>query len=267
MPASAPRDTGAGSGDGPHAAPAGRRSRVWGILLPTVLLIAGMLFATSARTSSGYDLRGGRVDELQQLISARTGAVESAQRRAADLQDQIDQATQNRAQSDSRLRDPQARADALRNPVGLLAVVGPGITVHMDDAPRDADGSLPEGAGVSDVVVHQQDVQAVVNALWAGGAEAMTLMGERVISTSAVRCVGNTLLLHGRTYSPPFVITAIGDTSRMQTSLNSSPGVALFRTAATRFGLGYRVTVEAGEVRLPAYRGPTSMSYATRPSQ
>jgi uncharacterized protein YlxW (UPF0749 family) len=226
-----------------------------------------MLFATSAKTSSGYDLRGGRVNELQQLISARTGAVDSARRRAADLQSQIDEATKSRAQTDARVRGPQAEADALRQPVGLLAVSGPGITVQMDDAPRNAEGSLPAGAGVDDVVVHQQDVQAVVNALWAGGAEAMTIMGERVISTSAVRCVGNTLLLHDRKFSPPFVITAIGDPSLMQRSLSNSPGVGLFQQATQRFGLGYRVTVEAGDVRLPAYRGPTSMTHATRPSR
>jgi len=237
------------------------------VLLPTVLLLAGMLFATSANTSSGYDLRGGRVNELQQLISARTGAVESAQRRAAELQAQIDEATESRAKTDARLQGPRAAADGLKDPAGLVAVTGPAMTVQMDDAPRDAHGSLPAGAGVDDVVVHQQDVQAVVNALWAGGAEAMTIMGERVIATSAVRCVGNTLLLHGRTFSPPFVITAVGDTTRMQQSLNSSPGVGLFREAALRFGLGYRVTAEAGEVRLPAYRGPTSMKYATIPNR
>ena len=64
---------------------------------------------------------------------------------------------------------------------------------------------------VDDVVVHQQDVQGVVNALWRGGAEAMMVMDQRIISTSAVRCVGNTLILQGRVYSPPFTVTATGD--------------------------------------------------------
>ena len=66
----------------------------------------------------------------------------------------------------------------------------------LDDAPRRA--SLPGTAKPDDLVVHQQDVQAVVNALWHGGAEAMHAQDQRVISTSAVRCVGNTLILQGR---------------------------------------------------------------------
>ena len=53
-----------------------------------------------------------------------------------------------------------------------------------------------------DLVVHQQDVQSVVNALWAGGAEAMMIMDQRVVNTSAVRCIGNTLLLQGRRTRP-----------------------------------------------------------------
>ena len=85
----------------------------------------------------------------------------------------------------------------------------------LADAPRSADRVLPEDASPDDLVVHQQDVQAVVNALWPGGAEAMQIMDQRVITTSAVRCVGNTLILQGRVYSPPFQITAIGDPQRL----------------------------------------------------
>ena len=86
----------------------------------------------------------------------------------------------------------------------------------MSDAPRDADGNYPAGVDPDDLVIHQQDVQSVVNAMWAGGAEAMMIMDQRVLTTSAVRCIGNTLLLQGRTYSPPFVVTAIGDAEGMR---------------------------------------------------
>lgn len=58
-------------------------------------------------------------------------------------------------------------------------------------------GRLPD-----DLVVHQQDIQAVLNALWSAGAEAVQMQDQRISATSAPRCVGNTLLLDGRTYSP-----------------------------------------------------------------
>ena len=121
--------------------------------------------------------------------------------------------------------------------------------------------TLPAGVNADDLVVHQQDVQAAVNALWAGGAEAMSIMGVRVISTSAVRCVGNTLLLGGRVYSPPFVVTAIGDPGRLGDALGRSPAVRAFEEASADFGLVYQVKPE-GDVTLPAYDGSTSLQYA-----
>src|SRR4029077_21214912 len=93
------------------------------------------------------------------------------------------------AGSDGGVAAQQQRADSTRAAAGFTAVHGPGLAVALHDAPRQPDGGLPAGARPDDVVVHQQDVQSVVNALWAGGAEAMTIMGIRVISTSAVRCV------------------------------------------------------------------------------
>ena len=96
--------------------------------------------------------------------------------------------------------------------VGLTAVIGPAVTVTLDDAPSSvaANGIEPDL-----LVVHQQDIQAVVNALWSGGAEAMTIQGQRVISTTAVKCVGNTVVLHGIPYSPPYDVVAIGDQARL----------------------------------------------------
>jgi len=222
------------------------------------MLAAGVLFATSAGASGGTDLRSGRRVQLSQLIAERDAEVRAAEERAARLRSAVDQGTRARSRQDGRVTEAQAAADALARPVGLTAVRGPAVTVRLDDATLGPGGELPDGATVDDVVVHQQDVQAVVNALWAGGAEAMTIMGERVIATGAVRCVGNTLLLYGRRYSPPFVVTAIGPVDRMRASLAADPGVRAFRQAARDFGVGYSVE-QAPDVRLPGYRGQVSL--------
>jgi len=130
----------------------------------------------------------------------------------------------------------------------------------LDDAPDDALAAA--GKDVSELLVHQQDIQAVANALWAGGAEAMTLMGQRVISTSAVRCVGNTVVLHGRVYSPPFVVSAIGAVPALKMALDQEPGVEFFRTFVDKYGLGYSVST-ARRLRLPAYDGPLELPHVT----
>jgi len=240
----------------------GRRNRRWSVLVPVIAALAGLLFTTTARTAAGTALRDDRRPELTRVIGERKAQVADENTRAADLQREIDSTTAAEAGSDARIAEQQQRADATRTAAGMTALHGPGVQVVLDDAPRRPDGSLPAGARPDDVVVHQQDVQSVVNALWAGGAEAMVIMGIRVISTSAVRCVGNTLLLHGRVFSPPFRIQAIGSPTRMRSALDADPGVRAFRDAATAFKLGYSVQNQ-DDVVAPAYSGSVTLDHAT----
>ena len=138
---------------------------------------------------------------------------------------------------------------------------GSALEVVLDDAHRTAD-SLPDGVTADDIVVHQQDVQAVVNALWASGAEAMMIQDQRVISTSAVRCVGNTLILQGRVYAPPYRITAIGDTDRMQRGLDGDAAISIYKDYVDAFGLGWSVKTP-GTVEFPAYSGSVDFQFAS----
>lgn len=240
------------------------RRRGWSSIVPLVLFAAGLLFATTATTARGTQLRQDRTVQLNQLIQQRNSDVASGERQARTLRGRVEADTRAQASSDARVRRQQDRADASKAAAGLTAVHGPGLTVTLNDAPRSASRNLPAGATVDDVVVHQQDVQSVVNALWAGGAEAMSIMNIRVVSTSAVRCVGNTLLLQGQVFSPPFTVTAIGDRTRMVAALDAAPGVQAFRQAVADFGLGYKAEQEA-DVKVPAYDGSVSLQDARVP--
>jgi uncharacterized protein YlxW (UPF0749 family) len=238
-----------------------KRTPGWSLGVPVIAFAAGLMFTTSATTADGTSLREDRRPELNQLIEDRQERVDAAEVRAADLRDQVERQTDELAGTDLPIKQQQERARSFGLAAAFTKVRGPGLTVQLDDAPRSVDGNRPSDVSNDDLVVHQQDVQATVNALWAGGAEAMTIMGVRVISTSAVRCVGNTLLLHGRVYSPPFVVTAIGDPGRLSASLAASEGVAQFREAAADFGLSYSETM-LGDVVLPAFDGSGAMSVA-----
>lgn len=230
----------------------------WGIGVVLVCLIAGLLLGTARSYSAGEDISNRSVD-LSAVVNQAEQRVSGADAFAATLQNQIDAA----AAGD---RSPQVaqvldQANGLQAAAGLTPVQGPGLRVTLSDAPRDADGNYPAGVDPDDLVVHQQDVQAVVNAMWAGGAEAMMIMDQRVLTTSAVRCIGNTLLLQGRTYSPPFVVTAIGDVDTMIAALDAQPGVRLYRQYVDKFELVYEVT-PLDNVVLPAYDGPIRLNSA-----
>ena len=140
-------------------------------------------------------------------------------------------------------------------------VHGPGLAVTLDDAQRDANGRFPRDASPDDLVVHQQDIEAVLNALWSAGAEAIQMQDQRIIATSVPRCVGNTLLLNGRTYSPPYTITAIGNAAAMQAALAAAPLVILYKQYVVRFGLGYREEVKP-DVQIVGHTEPVRLHFA-----
>lgn len=228
----------------------------WPVLVPLTALAAGLLFATSAATAQGTDLRADRRLQLTELIDRERDDVERREADAAQLRAEVAGLQQRVAAGDGRVARAAAGAE-LELAAGLVPVAGPAVTVSLDDAPR-REGRPALSDDPDDLVVHQQDVQAVVNALWAGGAEAMTLMGQRIVSTSAVRCVGNTVILHGQVYGPPFVVTAVGNPGALRDALDSDPGVLLFRSYVDRFGLGYTVR-QRRSVTLPAYDGPLEL--------
>lgn len=233
----------------------------WSVAVPVIALLAGLLFAITSNTAGGIDLRSDRV-RLEQVIRDRVRGIEALEQQRKTLQDEVDVFTEQLAEHDSvsaALTDQTAHAEQA---AGLSAVRGPAVQVTLTDAPLGPDGELPAGARPDDVVIHQSDVEGVVNAMWSAGAEAVMIQGQRIIMTSSVRCVGNTLLLGGKVYSPPFVIVAIGDQDAIEQSLQDSPGVQLFLEAVDAFGLGYEVE-PVDELTVPAYDGTIGVSHAT----
>jgi uncharacterized protein YlxW (UPF0749 family) len=229
----------------------------WRLATPVALLGAGVLMVTSGVNSAGTDLRPSPYADLGDLAQQETDRVSALQDRVAELSEEVDELTEQ--QDSGAFAEIQAQIDALSAPAGLTAMEGPGVTVTLTDAPE----AIRESAGeqVEETIVHQQDIQAVANALWSGGAEAMTLQGQRVVSTTGIKCVGNTVLLHGVTYSPPYVISAIGDPVALQDSLGSSPYIQAYRAAVEQWRLGWDVDVDES-IEAPAYAGPTDMQHA-----
>lgn len=234
---------------------------VWRVAAPVAFATAGLLFAASAGAARGGDLRGGARSDVRDLIRVQERRAAEVEQRVERLRRELADATARAGRTDRRVAAEQERSRRLELAAGTAPVVGPGLRVTLADAPRSAGRVLPEDASPDDLVVHQQDVQAVVNALWLGGAEAMQIMDQRIITTSAVRCVGNTLILQGRVYSPPFRITAIGDPVRLRAALDQSEGVAVYRYYVDTFGLVYE-REDLDRVRLPGYESNLDLLYA-----
>lgn len=240
----------------PHPDPPLRRPPWWRLLAPATFVLAGALFVASANTAGGTDIRGGRITDLAGLAQAEADKLEELRAEQARLSTQIEELSEELTGSTSQVVE---RARRLREPAGLSPVRGPGLTVTLSDAP-DAVIESAE-TDINNLVVHQQDIQAVVNALWAGGAEAMTVQGQRVVSTTGIRCVGNTVVLHDVPYAPPYVISAIGPTDRMLAAIDESPYIGFYLEVVEQYQLGWDLRLE-DELEMPGYAGSTALAYA-----
>jgi uncharacterized protein YlxW (UPF0749 family) len=235
------------------------RRSPWRFGVPLVCLLAGLLLAATHGVSGGAEIRRSDAPRLVDLVREAQSSVSRLDAERDELANRLDSV--HGRSPDAALAAMVKRSAELAGEAGMDPVHGPGLAVTLQDAQRDANGRFPRDASPDDLVVHQQDIQAVLNALWSAGAEAIQMQDQRIIATSVPRCVGNTLLLNGRTYSPPYTITAIGNAAAMQSALAAAPLVTLYKQYVVRFGLGYREEVKP-DVQIVGYSEPVRMHYA-----
>jgi uncharacterized protein YlxW (UPF0749 family) len=237
----------------------GRGSGGWRLGTPLVALTCGALLATSAANSGGTDLRPGRYTDLAGLVAEENREYEALQQHVGELTDDVERlSTQVGTGETRRLRQQSER---LEDPAGLRPRSGPGLTITLSDAPEEVINSTSRNLNL--LVVHQQDIQAVVNALWNGGASAVTVQGQRVITTTGIKCEGNAVMLQGVAYAQPYVISGVGDPASLTAAVLEDDYVAGYRAAASvpDISVGWDMQVEE-LVEAPAYDGLTNLQYA-----
>lgn len=238
-----------------------RRFRPLRVLTAAVFALTGLIFFTSFDTAKGTDIRtDASLLKLSDLIHERSRENGGLEESNAALREDVD-ALADRDDGSTKAEDDKLAE--LEKKAGTHKLKGEAISVTLDDAPPDATAKLPGYPEPQPdyLVIHQQDLQAVVNALWQGGAEGIKVMDQRLISTSAVRCVGNTLILQGRVYSPPYKIQAVGDPERLKEALAASPTIQNYMVYVNVYGLGWKVE-DDGTVTLPGYSGTADLHYA-----
>lgn len=238
-----------------------RRFRPVRVLTTAVFALAGLIFFTSFNTAKGTDIRTDasllKLSDLIQERSHKNGRLDESN---ATLRGDVEALAER---DDGSTKAEDERLAALEENAGTQKLKGKALTVTLNDAPPNATAKLPGYPEPQPdyLVIHQQDLQAVVNAMWQGGAKGVKVMDQRLISTSAVRCVGNTLILQGRVYSPPYRITAVGDPEKLQRALTVSSAIQNYMVYVNVYGLGWKVE-EEGTVTLPGYSGTVDLHYA-----
>jgi uncharacterized protein YlxW (UPF0749 family) len=223
------------------------------------VLLCGGLFVVSAHNSEGTDLRPGRYTDLASLVDSEADQYRALQAKVKETN--ADVAALTNSVNDRDVQRYQRRIEELKDPAGLEPRSGPGVTVTLSDAPEDVINNTTRNLNY--LVVHQQDIQAVANAMWKAGATAVTVNGQRVVTTTGIKCEGNSVQLQGVPYPQPYVISAVGDQAALLGAIDSDDYLEVYRAQAAdpTISVGWDLQLE-DEVTAPAYDGLLDLNYA-----
>ncbi|CAM5739388.1 hypothetical protein SALBM311S_02919 [Streptomyces alboniger] len=187
------------------------------------------------------------VDRIDQETRAADKLEDSVDKLRGDVSTRQREALKKTGESD--------KAELMDLLSGATEVHGPGVKLVVDDAKEattGGDGDPRETAGFSDTGrVRDHDMQRVVNGLWASGAEAVSINGQRLTALSAIRAAGDAILVDNKPLVPPYTVLAVGDGKRLSTRFQNSPDGLYLHALQENFGIRTAISVEE-DLRLPA---------------
>jgi len=209
-----------------------------------VCVVLGFMLAVQFRTTQ--DIRSSvpfqRIEDLSQRLT-------QTEKEREILLKQVNELRQAAESGSATKENENAKMGA-----GLVSVEGPGLVVTIDDSKRL---SKP-GENPNLYLIHDEDMLKVINELWAAGAEAISINGQRLIATSEIRCAGPTVSVNNTRYSPPYEIKVIGEPQTLENSLKMRGGVI-----ETLQFWGIQVNVKKQDiVDVPAFKGAFRFEYA-----
>lgn len=233
-----------------------RRSTV-GLVALAIGLGLGATAATLALrqpTSSAQEAR----ELLQSQIEQRSADADAIQDDITAMTDEIATLQEELLGDEGQAVRDQIEVDAVQ--AGVVPVTGGGLRLVLTDSPSDDPDEQDMSLRVQDV-----DLQVVVNGLWAAGAEAIAVNGQRLTSMTAIRSAGDAVLVDLVALSSPYTVEAVGDAVAMQTELARASAGQHLATLRTTYGIGVQMSSQSklelpgtGLVTMYSARVPTS---------
>jgi len=216
--------------------------------------VAFVVVVAATMTPPDPEVRLPRQYRLAGLIERQQANADQLRAEVSDLRASVEAQGSAAAAREHASAEREQALEILGRQGGLAAMSGRGLVVSLSDSEL---AESPSG-NVNDLVIHSEDVRAVVNALWRAGAEAIAVNGQRLVGTSAVVCVGNTLLVNGTVHSPPYVAAAIGPD---RDKFDADPLMRRLRREALSFRFGFSVQT-ASDLRVGGFEGAVAFGHA-----
>lgn len=174
--------------------------------------------------------------DLRISIESRVSNLSILSQKLSDINDQINDQNilitniSNRGLSDLNETNLQIIA-------GVKSISGPGYKITINDARKTDSLDFQQ---VNLAKVFDTDLQLVTNALWASGAQAISINNQRISTTTAIRSAGEAILVNYRPLLPPYEITFIGN-DEVSKKLVDNLDFKDFQFVVTTYGLEYKL--------------------------
>ena len=219
------------------------------------LFFLSIMLVAQMKTISKSDeiIKGKRETELAEELLTLQRNYDDLKKNYDNSQKIVNEYKTNSATNDELIASMQRDIKNLNTIAGTTALKGEGIIITMSD------GEVKDGASRTDALVHDSDILTVVNELKAAGAEAISVNGQRIISTSAIRCVGPVIQVNYKKVASPFEIKAIGNAQYLESAMTIKNGVV---DLIKEYGEKITISREK-EITIPKYDGTINLEKST----
>jgi uncharacterized protein YlxW (UPF0749 family) len=188
--------------------------------------------------------------ETRDMLSDEQGQLKSAISQDQNKVDSLQQQMKNTGNNKNSLTD----LDNQKQIAGLTKLQGPGILAVLADS--------KQGPTTDESIIHASDLRDVVNLLWGAGAEAISINGERIVTTTSIDCIVNTILVNNTRLSVPFKIQAIGDQKLLLSQIQNKDNLSDLYSRRDQNGLGIDISA-VNNLTIDAYSGSFDLKSAT----
>jgi len=225
-------------------------------LIAAICFILGMMLVAQFRS---VQINGGAATSLQRTQELTTELKNLTDERET-LKNEVVELRARLAEYENSASDVSSLTDAMKKELvrarmtaGLLEGTGPGIVITLNDS------NLPQQPGEDPnlFLIHDEDLLKVVNELFAAGAEAVSINGQRIVANSEIRCVGPTIIVNSVRLAPPFIVQAIGDPDTLESSMKMRGGVI---ESLQVFGIQVNIKRQ-DNIDMPGYTGSVQFKY------
>ena len=235
-----------------------KKNAVWQYTLIGLAVFAlSFIFMAQLNTVNRSDetLQGKRETELRDDLTALKIEYEELKKENEKNLEIVEEYKTSSSNNNTLINSLTQQLNQMSALSGMKDVAGEGIIVTLDDS----DMAVSDNISTESILIHDTDLRAIVNELSAAGAEAISINGQRIIATTAIRCVGPVIQVNGVKVAAPFTVKAIGNAKYLESALNIKGGIV---DSFEIYGIKINISREKS-ITIPKYDGKLSFSKAS----